>query len=150
MDGWIQILLYFVVLLACAKPLGIFIAKVLDGKKTFLTKPLGWLERLTYRLAGVDASQEQNWKGYAFAIIIFNLIGALAVYGLQRFQASLPLNPATMAAVSPDSSFNTAISFATNTNWQGYGGESTMSYLVQMLALGVQNFLSAATGIACT
>ena len=148
MDGWIQILLYFVVLLACAKPLGIFIAKVLDGKKTFLTKPLGWLERLTYRLAGVDASQEQNWKGYAFAIIIFNLIGALAVYGLQRFQASLPLNPATMAAVSPDSSFNTAISFATNTNWQGYGGESTMSYLVQMLALGVQNFLSAATGIA--
>ena len=148
MAGWIQIVLYFIVLLASAKPLGIFIAKILDGKPTLLSKPFGWFERLIYRTSGIDASREQNWKSYAVAVIVFNLIGALVVYGLQRLQMSLPLNPAGMSAVTPDSSFNTANSFATNTNWQGYGGESTMSYLVQMLALGVQNFLSAATGIA--
>ena len=148
MSGWIQVILYFVVLLACAKPLGLFMAKVLDGKPNFLSKPLGWLERLIYKISGVDATKEHNWKSYASAVIIFNAIGALVVYGLQRFQGSLPLNPAAMGAVTPDSSFNTSVSFATNTNWQGYGGESTMSYLTQMAALGVQNFLSAATGIA--
>lgn len=148
MVGWLQIALYILVLLICAKPLGIFMAKVLDGKNHLLSKPLGWLERTTFKIAGVDPNQEQGWKTYALALLAFNLIGALVVYGLQRFQASLPVNPAHMGPVSTDSSFNTAISFATNTNWQGYGGESTMSYLTQMIALGVQNFVSAATGIA--
>ena len=148
MSGWIQVILYFGVLFVCAKPLGLFMAKVLDGKPHFLSKALGWLERLILKASGVDPVREQNWKSYALAVIIFNAIGALALYGLQRFQGSLPLNPAGMGAVTPDSSFNTSVSFVTNTNWQGYGGESTMSYLTQMAALGVQNFLSAATGIA--
>ena len=148
MNGWIQVILYFVVLLACAKPLGVFMAKVLDGKPHFLSNPFGWLERLVLKLAGVDPAQEQNWKNYAVAVIIFNLIGALVVYALQRLEGFLPLNPASMGPVTPDSSFNTTSSFATNTNWQGYGGESTMSYLTQMVGLGVQNFLSAATGMA--
>jgi len=148
MNGWIQIILYVLVLLLCAKPLGLFMARVLDGKPTFLSKPLGWLEKLTYKLGGVDPEREQNWKSYALALVIFNLLGALVVYGLQRLQGMLPMNPAQMAAVTPDSSFNTSISFASNTNWQGYGGESTMSYLTQMIGLGVQNFVSAATGIA--
>lgn len=148
MAGWIYIALYIVALLAIAAPLGLFMAKVLEGEKTFLSGAFGWLERIIYKVSGVDPNRQQNWKSYAGAAILFNLIGTLVVYVLQRAQSSLPLNPAQMAGVSPDSSFNTAISFATNTNWQGYGGESTMSYLTQMLALGVQNFLSAATGIA--
>jgi K+-transporting ATPase ATPase A chain len=148
MSGWIQVVLFFVILIACAKPLGLFMAKVLEGERTFLTPVLGWLERLIYKLIGVDPEQQQGWKTYAVGIVLFNLIGALVVFGLQRLQGMLPLNPSQLGAVSPDSSFNTASSFATNTNWQGYGGESTMSYLTQMLALNVQNFLSAATGIA--
>lgn len=148
MVGWLQIALYLLVLLVCAKPLGIFMARVLDGKNHLLSKPLGWLESITLKVAGVDPKQEQGWKTYALAVLAFNVIGALVVYALQRIQASLPINPAHMGPVSTDSSFNTAISFATNTNWQGYGGESTMSYLTQMIALGVQNFVSAATGIA--
>jgi K+-transporting ATPase ATPase A chain len=148
MNGWIQILLYFVILLATAKPLGLFIANVLDGKPTIPSKLFGWAERLCYRIGGVDPTVGQGWKPYAFAVITFNVLGSVVVYGIQRIQGLLPLNPAHLGPVSPDSSFNTSISFATNTNWQGYGGESTMSYLTQMLALGVQNFLSAATGIA--
>lgn len=144
MPGWAQVVVYFIVLLGLAFPLGSYMARVLDGQ----AKWMSGVERAIYRLAGIRPHEEQTWKGYAIAIILFNLIGALVVYGLQRLQGMLPLNPGHMAAVSPDSSFNTAISFATNTNWQGYGGESTMSYLTQMLALGVQNFLSAATGIA--
>lgn len=144
MPGTVQTLLYFVVLIALAFPLGSFVARVLEGE----SKWLGWLERIIYKVAGIRTSDEQTWKGYAVAILVFNAIGFLAVYGIQRLQSMLPLNPAHLAAVSPDSSFNTAVSFATNTNWQGYGGETTMSYLTQMLALGVQNFLSAATGIA--
>lgn len=144
MPGWIQVALYFIVLLGLAFPLGSYMAKVLEGQVRWMA----WVEKAIYRLAGIRPSDEQTWKGYALGIILFNLIGALVVYGLQRMQGMLPLNPGQMAAVSPDSSFSTAISFATNTNWQGYGGESTMSYLTQMLALGVQNFLSAATGIA--
>ena len=108
----------------------------------------GWLERLIYRGAGVDPARDMSWIDYALAMLWFNLLGALVVYALQRLQQWLPLNPQDMAAVSPDSSFNTATSFVTNTNWQGYGGESTMSYLTQMLGLGVQNFVSAATGMA--
>jgi K+-transporting ATPase ATPase A chain len=144
----IQCGLYLVVLLALAKPLGEFMARVLTGQRHFLTPALGWLERLTYKASGVDPAQEMKWTQYAVAALLFNLAGLLAVYALQRFQAVLPLNPAEMGAVSPDSSWNTAVSFATNTNWQGYGGESTMSYLTQMLGLAVQNFVSAATGIA--
>jgi K+-transporting ATPase ATPase A chain len=109
---------------------------------------LGWLERLLYRAAGVKADEEMGWKPYAVAMLLFNLGGLVVVYVLQRLQGWLPLNPAGLGAVSPDSSWNTAVSFATNTNWQGYGGESTMSYLTQMLAMTVQNFLSAATGMA--
>jgi K+-transporting ATPase ATPase A chain len=144
----IQCALYIVVLLALAKPLGEFCARVLAGERTFLTPALGWLERLTYKASGVDPQREMRWTQYAAATLIFNLVGLLAVYLIQRAQGGLPLNPAGLGAVSPDSSWNTAVSFATNTNWQGYGGESTMSYFTQMVALAVQNFVSAATGIA--
>ncbi|HEX2332441.1 MAG TPA: potassium-transporting ATPase subunit KdpA [Burkholderiales bacterium] len=144
----IQCGLYLVVLLALAKPLGEFFARVLRGERHFLTPALGWLERLTYKASGVDPAQEMRWTQYAVATLLFNAFGLLVVYALQRFQGVLPLNPAELGAVSPDSSWNTAVSFASNTNWQGYGGESTMSYLTQMLGLAVQNFVSAATGIA--
>jgi K+-transporting ATPase ATPase A chain len=144
----IQCALYIVVLLALAKPLGEFCARVLAGERTFLTPALGWLERLTYKASGVDPQREMRWTQYAAATLIFNLVGLITVYLIQRAQGVLPLNPAGLGAVSPDSSWNTAVSFATNTNWQGYGGESTMSYFTQMVALAVQNFVSAATGIA--
>jgi K+-transporting ATPase ATPase A chain len=147
-SSWFQLILYMVVLLALAKPLGTFMANVYEGKRTFLDPVLEPVERLAYRLAGVKADQEMNWKMYALTVMIFNVLGILVVYLLPRVQASLPLNPAGLGPVSPDSSFNTAVSFATNTNWQGYGGEVTMSYLTQMLALAVQNFFSAATGMA--
>jgi len=140
--------LYIVLLLALAKPLGEFMARVLSGERTFLTPVLGWLERLTYKAAGVDPQREMRWTEYAVATLVFNLVGLLVVYLFQRLQGALPLNPAELGAVSADSSWNTAVSFATNTNWQGYGGESTMSYFTQMVALAVQNFVSAATGIA--
>jgi len=139
---------YVVVLIALAKPLGVLFARALSGERHFLTPVLGWLERLTYKASGVDPRQEMKWTQYAVATLLFNFVGLLVVYALQRFQAGLPLNPENLSAVSPDSSWNTAVSFATNTNWQGYGGESTMSYLTQMLGLAVQNFVSAATGIA--
>ena len=144
----IQCVLYVVVLLALAKPLGEFMARALAGERTFLTPALGWLERLTYKASGVDPRREMRWTEYAAVTLIFNLVGLLVVYLVQRIQGVLPLNPAELGAVSSDSSWNTAVSFATNTNWQGYGGESTMSYFTQMVALAVQNFVSAATGIA--
>jgi K+-transporting ATPase ATPase A chain len=143
-----QILLYFAVLTALAVPLGAFMARVYRGESTFLTPVLGPIERLIFRLGGVHAEDAMDWKRYAFATLVFNLIGLLVVYALQRLQGVLPLNPQDLSAVTPDSSFNTAVSFATNTNWQGYGGESTMSYLTQMLGLNVQNFVSAASGMA--
>ncbi len=146
--SWLQLIIYFVVLLALAKPLGSFMASVYEGKHTFLDPILGPIERLIYRLSGVDPAEDMNWKTYAVAMMVFNVLGLLAVYALQRLQGMLPLNPQGLGAVSPDSSWNTAVSFATNTNWQGYGGEVTMSYLSQMLALTVQNFVSAATGMA--
>jgi potassium-transporting ATPase potassium-binding subunit len=148
LNGWLQLILYFVVLIALAKPLGAFMARVYDGEKTRLDRVIGPIERLIYRLSGVNPQAEMNWKTYALAMLLFNLFGLIAVYLLQRLQGALPLNPQGLGAVSPDSSFNTAVSFATNTNWQGYGGEVTMSYLTQMLALTVQNFVSAATGMA--
>jgi len=144
----LQLAFYLVVLLALAKPLGAYMARVYEGRPIILGRALGWLERFIYGAAGVVPELEMGWKTYAFTMLLFNLAGVLAVYALQRLQGVLPLNPAGLAAVSPDSSFNTAVSFATNTNWQGYGGETTMSYLTQMLALTVQNFVSAATGMA--
>jgi K+-transporting ATPase ATPase A chain len=148
MIAFLQCAFYVVVLLALAKPLGAYMANVYEGKPTFMSPVLGWLERLVYRVAGVKPEDDMDWKRYLWGVLWFNLLGFVAVYGLQRLQDLLPLNPQKMGAVSPDSSFNTAVSFATNTNWQGYGGESTMSYLTQMLGLNVQNFLSAATGMA--
>src|SRR5437762_4366233 len=144
----LQLGFYVIVLLALAKPRGAYMARVYTGRGCGLDRALGWLERLIYRLARVRADEEMTWKTYALTMLLFNLSGLLAVYALQRLQGVLPLNPEGLAAVSPDSSFNTAVSFATNTNWQGYGGEMTMSYLTQMLALTVQNFVSAAAGIA--
>jgi K+-transporting ATPase ATPase A chain len=147
-SAFFQIALYLLVLTAIAIPLGKYMARVLSGERHWLSTVLAPVEKLILRAAGVRAEQEMHWKHYALALIAFNLTGAIAVYLLQRFQDVLPLNPQQFGAVSPDSAFNTAISFVTNTNWQGYGGESTMGYLTQMLALAVQNFLSAATGIA--
>ncbi len=147
-NGIFQLALYVVVLIALAKPLGAYMARVYQHQPFALGRALGWLERLIYRWSGVRPTEEMGWKTYAATMLIFNLFGLLAVYLLQRLQGVLPFNPQGMGAVSTDSSFNTAVSFATNTNWQGYGGESTMSYLTQMLALTVQNFLSAATGMA--
>jgi len=147
-NGTLQLVFYVVVLIALAKPLGTYMAAIYEGKPAILNQLGAPLERLIYRLCGVKEAEEMRWTQYALAVLWFSLFGLLAVYGLQRLQNVLPLNPAGMAGVSPDSSFNTAVSFVTNTNWQGYGGESTMSYLTQMLALTVQNFVSAALGMA--
>ncbi|HWP04761.1 MAG TPA: potassium-transporting ATPase subunit KdpA [Polyangiaceae bacterium] len=144
----LQLLLYFVVLVGLAKPLGSYMARVYEGEKVALERVLGPVERLIYRLAGTSRDAEMGWKTYAIAMLVFNMAGFFVVYALQRLQAALPLNPQGLAAVAPDSSFNTAVSFVTNTNWQGYGGETTMSYLTQMLGLTVQNFVSAASGMA--
>lgn len=144
-SSWSLLALFLGVLLLLSWPLGSLLARLCSGKLP------NWMLRAEaplYRLAGTSADKSMNWSHYALAVLAFNALGVLFVYGLQRLQGGLPLNPAAMTAVSPDSAFNTAISFVTNTNWQGYGGESTMSYLTQMLALSVQNFLSAATGIA--
>jgi K+-transporting ATPase ATPase A chain len=140
--------LFFAILLALSWPLGILLARVAEGGRV---RGLGWLQRIEsalYRAAGVNPEQGMNWKAYAIALLVFNAAGTLAVYLLQRVQAWLPLNPQGLGNVSPDSAFNTAVSFVSNTNWQGYSGEQTMSYLTQMLALTCQNFFSAATGIA--
>ncbi|MDQ8727721.1 potassium-transporting ATPase subunit KdpA [Bradyrhizobium sp. LHD-71] len=145
--GWVQIALYCAILVALAKPLGWFITRVFNGERTFLTPVLRPVETSLYRLAGIDETREQHWLTYATAMLVFHVAGFLFLYALMRLQAALPLNPMEMSAVAPDLSFNTAVSFITNTNWQNYGGESTMSYLVQMLGLTHQNFLSAATGI---
>jgi len=147
-NAFLQLFVYVVVLLALAKPLGVFMARVYDGEHTFLDPVMRPLERLIYRLCGVRPDTGMTWKTYAVAMLLFNVCGMLAVYALQRLQGWLPLNPQGFGAVTPDSSFNTAASFASNTNWQGYVGEATMSYLTQMLALTVQNFVSAATGMA--
>ena len=145
-QAWVMLLLFMLVLVALAVPLARYIARIAQPE------PInGWpgaLERLLYRCAGVKESADMPWTRYAVALLLFNALGALAVYLMQRIQVWLPLNPQNMANVATDSSFNTAVSFVTNTNWQGYAGESTMSYFTQMLALAVQNFLSAATGIA--
>ena len=144
----LQIIIFVGILIGLTPIMGNFMYKVFTGEKHLMSAPLGWLERLTYRFSGVNSSEETNWKTYTFGLLLFNLIGFLFVFLLQLTQAFLPMNPAQLANVSWHSAFNTAASFITNTNWQGYAGETTMSYFVQMIGLGVQNFVSAATGIA--
>jgi K+-transporting ATPase ATPase A chain len=146
--GWIQILLYCAIVVALVKPLGWYMTRVFNGEATFLSPVLRPVERGLYWIGGVDEKREQHWLTYTVAMLLFHVGGFLIIYGLMRLQAILPFNPAEQSAVAQDLSFNTAISFITNTNWQNYGGESTLSYLVQMLGLTHQNFLSAATGIA--
>ena len=146
-NGWLQFALYLTVLLLLVKPLGLYMARVYDGTSA-VTRWLAPVERGIYRLCCIDPRTPMDWRQYALAMLAFNALGALLVYLVQRVQFYLPLNPQHMRAVSADSAFNTAVSFVTNTNWQGYAGESTMSYLSQMLALAVQNFKSAATGMA--
>ena len=148
LNGIIQLLIYLAVLVLLAKPLGAFMARVFQRERTFLDPIVGPVERLIYRLSGINPDEEMDWKSNAVAMLLFNVVGLFVVYALQRLQQFLPLNPQKLAAVTPDSSFNTAVSFASNTNWQGYGGETTMSYLTQMIGLTVQNFVSAATGMA--
>ena len=143
-QSWLLLTVYLVVLLAAAKPLGLYIARLMEAPRW---QPLARLENGVFRVCGIG-HEEMTWRQYALAVLVFSLVGFIVLYALQRLQLWLPLNPQQMPNVTPDSSFNTAISFVTNTNWQGYGGEATMSYLTQMLGFGVQNFVSAAAGIA--
>ncbi|HEV7786454.1 MAG TPA: potassium-transporting ATPase subunit KdpA, partial [Thermoanaerobaculia bacterium] len=147
-NGLLQIALFVLILLALAKPLGAYMAKVYEGKPFGLDRVLGPFERLIYRLTGVRPEEEMEWKTYALAVLLFSAVSVIVLYIQQRVQGWLPLNPQKFGAVSADSSFNTAVSFATNTNWQAYAGEATMSYLTQMAGLAVHNFTSAATGMA--
>jgi K+-transporting ATPase ATPase A chain len=147
-NDFIQFIVYVALLIAITPPLGLFMAKVFQGEKTWLHKPFGWLENLTYKMSGINSLEEMGWRGYATAFMVFHLIGVVVLMVFQMTQVWLPLNPQALPNVSWHSALNTSVSFVTNTNWQGYSGEVTMSYLTQMAALSVQNFLSAACGIA--
>src|SRR3984893_6509418 len=148
-SGWLQLAFYVVVLALITKPMGLYLLRVLDiNGKTWLDPVLRPLERGTYRVMGVDPSKEHDWKQYALAMLLFSLVGCLFTYAILRLQYFLPLNPQKLAGIGPDLAFNTSVSFTTNTNWQNYSGESTMSYLSQMVGLTFHNFVSAATGIA--
>src|SRR5882672_11457875 len=148
-SGWLRLLLDVVALAAITKPMGLYLMHVLDANgRTWFDPALRPLERLTYRLMGVDSSKEHDWKQYTLAMLLFSLVSCLFTYAILRLQHLLPLNPQGLGPLSPDLAFNTAVSFTTNTNWQSYGGESTMSYLSQMVGLTFHNFVSAATGIA--
>jgi K+-transporting ATPase ATPase A chain len=142
------LVLFLAVLVLCTKPLGSYIADVMEGRPNFALRLGGRFEALIYRICGIEPGREMAWSEYAIALMLFNILGAVVVYGLMRLQAFLPLNPQALPAASADTAFNTAVSFITNTNWQSYSGESTLGYLAQMAGLAVQNFLSAATGIA--
>jgi K+-transporting ATPase ATPase A chain len=144
----IQVILFFALLIGLTPILGIYMSKVFKGETHFMRPVLSWLERLTYRIIGVNPEEETNWKSYTYGLLLFNLIGFVFLFFIQLIQAYLPLNPAHLTNVSWHSAFNTSVSFVTNTNWQGYAGETTLSYFVQMIGLTVQNFVSAATGIA--
>ncbi|CAN7327115.1 potassium-transporting ATPase subunit KdpA [Rhizobium sp. LjRoot98] len=148
LNGWIQILIFCGIVILLIKPLGAYMTRVFGGERTLLSPLFSPVERGLYRLSGTSEKEEQHWTSYVFSLLLFNLAGFAILYALQRFQGFLPFNPAGMTAVGPELSFNTASSFVANTNWQNYGGESTMSYLVQMAGLTVQNFASAATGMA--
>lgn len=147
-NGWLQLAFYLIVLLALARPIGEYMARVFENRPCGLDRVLGPIERLIYRLSGVRQDEEMTWKGYALAMLAFNFMGLLAVFLLHRLQHLLPWNPAGLEAVAPHNAWNTAVSFASNTNWQNYSGEATLSHLTQMLGLTVQNFVSAAAGIA--
>src|SRR5450631_4021022 len=147
-NGFIQIALFCGAVILLVKPLGFHMTRVFNGERTFLSPLLRPVERALYGLSGVKEDEEQDWKSYGFAMLAFTLAGFLSLYALQRLQALLPFNPQHLDAVSPDLAFNTSVSFITNTNWQSYTPETTMSYLTQMTALTVHNFVSAATGIA--
>ena len=147
-NGWVQIAIYFGLILICVKPLGLYMAKVFEGERTLLSPVLKPVERVIYRICAVDQREEQHWVTYTVAMLAFSIAGFVSLYLLQRLQGLLPFNPQKLGAVGPDLSFNTSISFITNTNWQSYSGETTLSYLVQMVGLTVHNFVSAATGIA--
>ncbi len=146
-NGWVQIGLFALVILAITKPLGLYMYRVFEGERQPLPRVFGPVERLLYRLSGVDPAKEQGWRGYAASMLIFSALGVLVTYAIERLQHVLPLNPQHLGPVAPDLAFNTAVSFTTNTNWQNYGGESTMSYLTQMAGLAWHNFTSAAVGI---
>ena len=148
LNGWLQIALYCVVITLLAKPFGAYMTKVFAGERNLLSPVLGPLERGIYRLCGVDPKQEQHWVTYAVAMLFFSAAGFVTLYALQRLQAVLPFNPAGQSGVEQSLAFNTSVSFVTNTNWQSYVPETTMSYLTQMAGLTVHNFVSAATGIA--
>jgi len=148
LNGWIQIAIYCAIVVLLVRPLGGYMTRVFAGERTFLSPILRPVERLFYAAAGVREDREQHWTGYAFGMLVFSFAGVVVLYALQRFQDVLPLNPQGMSPVEPGLAFNTAVSFVTNTNWQSYGGETTMGYLVQMAGLTVQNFASAAVGIA--
>ncbi len=145
---FLQIITYILIIILCVKPLGWYIARVYENKPCGTDKILGPFERLIYRISGIRQEQEMDWKSYLTAMLLFNCLGFLFVYLIQRLQFILPLNPQHLSAVSPNIAFNTAISFIANTDWQTYAGENTLSYLTQMVALTVQNFLSAATGMS--
>jgi len=147
-NGWLQIILFSLIIFAITKPLGGYMTRVFDGERTFLSPLLRPLEHLVYRVCAIDEKEDQHWLTYAFAMLIFSIAGFLTLYALQRLQALLPFNPQQLPAVSEHLAFNTSVSFVTNTNWQSYVPEATMSYLVQMAGLTVHNFVSAATGVA--
>ncbi|HEY9074848.1 MAG TPA: potassium-transporting ATPase subunit KdpA, partial [Desulfobaccales bacterium] len=145
--GWLQIVVYILILLALTKPLGIYLHRVFEGHDRPLPRFFGPLERWSFRARGVDPEQEQTWKEYALALLLFSLVGVLVTYALLRLQQFLPFNPQHFGPLTPDLAFNTAVSFTTNTNWQAYSGETTMSYFSQMAALAWHNFVSAAAGL---
>ena len=150
-SGWLQFALYIVALALITKPMGLYLLQVLDANgRTWLDPVVRPLERVTYRAMGVDSSKEHDWKQYTLAMLLFSLVSCVFTYAILRLQHLLPFNPQGLGPLSPDLAFNTAVSFTTNTNWQSYGGESTMSYLAQMVALTIHNFASAAVGIACS
>ncbi|MEN3333840.1 MAG: potassium-transporting ATPase potassium-binding subunit [Blastocatellia bacterium] len=148
LNGWLQLTVFFLAVLVLTRPLGVYMTKVFSGEKTFLSRVLGPVERLIYRLCRIDAEREQHWTTYTAAMLMFSVVSLLVLYALQRLQYVLPFNPQQFPGLAPDLAFNTAASFTTNTNWQAYSGESTMSYFVQMAGLAFHNFVSAATGIA--
>jgi K+-transporting ATPase ATPase A chain len=147
-NGWLQIIIFFALIVLLTKPLGLYMFKVFSGERTWLSPVLRPVERGLYRFSGVEEEKEQGWLGFAVSLILFSLVGLVVTYVLERTQGGLPFNPANLPAVTPGLAFNTAVSFTTNTNWQAYAGESTMSYLTQMMGLAVHNFTSAATGFA--
>src|SRR5208283_5049222 len=146
-NGWLQFSIFSLILLATVRPVGAYLARVMEGERTWLDPVLRPIERLIYKLSGVNANQEMNWREYAFAVLGFSAVSMLMTYAIERLQNFLPWNPQGLAAVGPDLAFNTAASFTTNTNWQSYVPETTMSYLTQMVGLAYHNFGSAAVGI---